>query len=334
MDNFYNREHIQRARSKIIGIVGIILILVCSSIYFFFLSAPQWQSDITPFVVAIGATQDQVNTTLQSEGFIKNISAFNMLVKLRGIKNIDSGSYKISKSMNVWQIASVLSGKAALEWVVIPEGLRKEEIADILAKNLGWTNAQKTEWITVDTDPDADHFEGVYFPETYLIPTNETPSATATRLRSKFEEEFAPYATQALQQDIKWTTVLKIASIIQREAAGKDDMPLVSGIIWNRLNANMRLQVDSTVQYVRGNTGKGWWAPITPADEKIDSPYNTYTHAGLPPTPIDNPGIEAISAALNPASTKCIYYIHDNSGNIHCSVTYAEQQANIAKYLQ
>ncbi|HEX4104514.1 MAG TPA: endolytic transglycosylase MltG, partial [Candidatus Paceibacterota bacterium] len=186
-----------------------------------------------------------------------------------------------------------------------------------------------------------DYFEGVYFPDTYLIPTSSTPAEVAARLVAQFNTSFAPYAAEALQQNIKWTTALTLASIIQREAAGPQDMALVSGILWNRLLATppMKLQVDSTVQYARGNadaaTGSdGWWAPIAPADESINSPYNTYLNAGLPPHPISDPGLDAIAAALNPASTSCLYYIHDASGTIHCSATYAGQQANIQEYLQ
>ena len=77
-----------------------------------------------------------------------------------------------------------------------------------------------------------------------------------------------------------------------------------------------------------------WWSPIKPADEKIDSPYNTYLNAGLPPHPIDNPGLEAIDATLNSTTTDCLYYLHDSSGQIHCAATYQEHEANIEKYLK
>lgn len=218
-------------------------------------------------------------------------------------------------------------------WVVIPPGLRKEEIAAILTDKLKWTSAQENDFLAA-TDASPDYFEGVYFPDSYLIPRNETPAGVEKRLVAHFEEEFAPDAKIAAAQNIKWTTVLKIASLIQREAAGTSDMPLISGIIWNRLDQNMKLQIDATVQYARGNTGAGWWAPITHADESIDSPYNTYLYAGLPPHPIANPGLDAINAVLNPATTTCLYYIHDSSRNIHCATTDAEQAANIKEYLQ
>ena len=221
--------------------------------------------------------------------------------------------------------------KEFIKVTVVP-GMRKEEIGAVLEKDMHWSTAEENEFMEASSSPD--YSEGVYFPDTYLIPAKELPAAVANRMISDFEEKFTPYEEAALDQDVKWTVVLTIASIIQREAAGPGDMPLVSGILWNRLNTNMRLDIDSTVQYARGDSAKGWWAPITPADLAIESPYNTYLHNGLPPHPIDSPDLDAIKAALNPASTTCLYYIHDTDGIIHCSDTFAGQKANTQKYLQ
>ena len=208
--------------------------------------------------------------------------------------------------MNAFELAQTLAQPPSEVWVVIPPGLRKEETGAILAKALGWTSAQLNEWTNVDTVTPSDYFEGVYFPDSYLIPTGESPADAAKRLQAQFEQEFAPYAAEAAKQNIIWTTALKVASIIQREAAGPSDMPLVSGIIWNRLLNGMKLQVDSTVQYARGDTPTGWWAPID-AERRADrlTVQHRYLYAGLPPHPIDSPGLDAINAALNPASTTC-----------------------------
>ena len=166
-----------------------------------------------------------------------------------------------------------------------------------------------------------------------MIPTNETPLAVANRLTAKFNEKFAKYLPQFKAKNMLWTKGLTLASIVQREASNDADMPLIAGILLNRLNQQIPLYVDATLQYVRGNKGKGWWASIALSDKKTDSPYNTYMHAGLPPHPISNPGIPAIEAVLNPATTDCIYYLHDKDHVTHCAVTYAEHQANIEKYL-
>jgi UPF0755 protein len=248
--------------------------------------------------------------------------------------SIEPGAYKISKSMTAWQIAGVLSKDSYMRWVVIPEGLRKEEIANLLSKNLKWSEEEKNKWINTYTAMDYDHMEGVYFPDTYLIPVDEAPLDVAKRLQTKFNEKFAPLAKEAVAQNIKWTTLLKVASIVQREANGKNDMPIVAGIIWNRLLKNMKLEMDATLQYIRGDIGNGFWAPITTAEKQIDSPYNTYKNIGLPPHPICNPGLSAIEAALTPAKTDCLYYLHDSLGEIHCSDTFEEHKANIEKYLK
>jgi UPF0755 protein len=220
-----------------------------------------------------------------------------------------------------------------MKWVVIPEGLRKEEIAELLAKTLDWPEADKNNWIKIYTAPDPDHTEGVYFPDTYLIPVSEAPTDVAKRLEARFEEKFNPLAKEAAKENIKWTTLLKLASIVQREAKGKEDMPMVAGILWNRLLKNMKLEVDATLQYARGDKGDGWWAPITVAEKQIDSPYNTYKNTGLPPHPISNPGLEALTAALRPASTTCLYYLHGKDGQIHCSDTFEGHKKNIEQFL-
>ncbi|MDE2001679.1 MAG: endolytic transglycosylase MltG [Patescibacteria group bacterium] len=316
-----------------IVVIGIIAASIAAWIAWTVLAgAPQADAVAGQFVVPLGTTQAAVADKLAAEGFVKHAQVFARLSALRG--SVQPGGYTIAKDMNAWQVAGALAQQPSAAWVIIPEGLRKEEIADLLARSLGWTDAKKSEWLTVDTVSPSDYREGVYFPDTYLIPLTESPADVAKRLQNHFEEVFAPYASEALRQNIRWPTLVKIASIVQREAAGSSDMPLIAGIIWNRLLGSMRLEIDSTLQYARGNTGNGWWAPLTAADKKIDSPYNTYLHAGLPPTPISNPGLDAIKAVLHPAKTDCLYYLHDASRQIHCSATYASHLQNISTYLR
>ena len=282
------------------------------------------------FIVSLKETNGDVSDDLLNQGYIKDASAFTVSAD----KSIAPGAYKISKEMTPSQILQTFYGKTYMNWVVIPPGLRKEEIASLLKPALGWSTKQVTEWITKDTTTKPEYIEGVYAPNTYLIPVGETPVDVTTRLIAKFNESFAVYLPQFTAKNIKWTTALTLASIVQREAANVSDMPLISGILWNRLNQNMPLDVDATLQYARGNTGDGWWTPITVADKKIDSPYNTYIHTGLPPHPISNPSIDAINAVLNPTQTDCLYYLHDKNRITHCSVTYEDHQKNIALYLR
>ncbi|MFA5841206.1 MAG: endolytic transglycosylase MltG [Candidatus Paceibacterota bacterium] len=287
------------------------------------------------FIVSLKDTNENIAYNLLTEEYINDKDAFVVLLSGKDGKSIiNPGGYKISKEMTPSQLVSVLNGKQYMKWIKIPEGLRKEEIAKLLADNLNWTKKQKDKWIKTDTTIKPEYIEGVYFPETYLIPIDETPALVASRLISKFNENFAEYLPEFTAKNIKWTSALTLASIVQREAANNADTPLIAGILWNRLNKKMQLGVDATLQYMRGDKGNGWWAPISVAEKKVASPYNTYINYGLPPHPISNPGISAIEAVLNPTITDCLYYLHDKNRITHCAATYAEHQANIDKYLK
>ena len=361
----------------IIGAIIVAFFVIVVVIYMSFFSAPQSKTELEQFTITIGNDDSkEIAGQLKEQGFIKNETAFQ--IALSGLKGINSvcvdcimsGAYKISKSMNVWQIAKVFKQGPYMKWVIIPEGLRKEQIAEILAQTLNWDEQEKSDWVTKYTAMKYDYLEGVYFPDTYLIPINETGLEIAQRFINKFNEKFTPYSDKFIKENIKWTTALKIASIIQREAGGKDDMPLIAGIIWNRLFNDMKLEIDATLQYVRDNelvfddlchsSGnkeqwpcdceqekdscyirngfykgiENWWTPIKVSDKQIDSEYNTYLYKGLPPHPIANPGINAIDAVLNPTETNCFYYLHDNDRNIHCAETYEEHLKNVEKYLK
>lgn len=329
-----NPPKLKNVRKIISAVAGIVITIMAVFIYVNLFGAPQKNAKPEQLVIALKANNTEIKEKLKAEGFIKNTWAFQFALSWKGISEIKPGGYKISKSMDVWGIIKILSQEPYMKWIVIPEGLRKEEIADILASALEWNDQIKKDWVTKYTAIKYDYTEGVYFPDTYLIPADESPLDVAERLQAKFQEKFSPYAKEAVKQNIKWNTLLKIASIIQREAAGKNDMPLIAGILWNRLLGGMKLDIDATIQYARGKTDNGWWAPVKPADKQIDSPYNTYLYKGLPPLPIDNPGLDAIEAVLYPVKTKCLYYLHDESKTIHCAETYKEHQQNIEKYLK
>lgn len=251
-----------------------------------------------------------------------------------GYWRIQPGGYVIDPSMSSWQIAGILTSPPELKWVVIPEGFRKEQVALRLQRDLGWDDAKREAFLAVKTATPYDLTEGFYFPDTYLIPTDEDVLAVTKRFINRFNDNFAPYVTSLRDANIKYDTAIKMASIIQREAGGQGDMPMIAGVLWNRLLINMPLEVDATLQYLRGDTGSGSWAPIDIAVKKIDSPFNTYMYKGLPPQPISNPGLDAIDAVLHSEDTKCLFYLHDNNRQIHCSETYEGHLENIETYLR
>jgi len=210
--------------------------------------------------------------------------------------------------------------------VRVPEGLRQEEVAKVVAENLDWDEEDKKNFINQE------NVEGHYFPKTYLIYKDDDPA----KVRATMLEEFKKQESKIKKRQLIMNedTVLKIASIIQREAAGKHDMNLISGIIWNRIFSKMKLQIDATLQYAKGNEEDGWWEEVTSKDRKIKSDYNTYLYPGLPPGPIASPGPAALAAAYNPAKTGCLFYMHDRNKKIHCAKTYEEHEKNIKLYLK
>ena len=221
------------------------------------------------------------------------------------------------------------------KYVGVVEGMRKEEVATLCEKKLSWTKDEAEAFSSGLSCSVKNNDEGYYLPGSYIVDKDSSPRDIKLEMKERFDEALRQKVEElgADPKRLDLDTVITIASIIQREAAGSRDMNLISGIIWNRLAVGMPLQVDATLQYAKGKDGK-WWPYVLSKDKYIDSPYNTYQNVGLPPTPISNPGVAAIGAALNPDKTDCLFYLHDKYGRIHCSKTYGEHKAYVNKYLK
>jgi UPF0755 protein len=291
--------------------------------------------EIEVFVVPQNKEDFDVSKKLIENKFIKNEKGFELIMdSFSEDKEIKSGGYRLSQNMNAWQVMKKITGKQDLFWVVVSFCPRKEQVGEKLAEALDWNQEKLNKWNLVYKGANLEYFEGVYYPDTYLIPSDESETQVAERFIDRFNEKFAPFADKFVAKNIKWTTGLKIASLIAREAGGTEDMKLISGIIWNRLNEGMRLQIDATMQYTLGKNASGsWWGSISLDEKQSASPYNSYLYKGLPPTPICSPNIDFIEAVLNPEETDCLYYLHDSNRQIHCAKTYEEHKANIRKYL-
>lgn len=218
-----------------------------------------------------------------------------------------------------------LLAAADSDYVHIRAGLRKEEIADLLGKNLDWSKEQKIAFAIA--------IEGKYYPGTYSIPSSGDEDILREVMLHRFKRQVVERYSTSTAKVIKLDVALKVASLIEREAGGKNDMRLISGVIWNRIFRDMPLGIDATLQYAKA-TSSPWWPKVLSADKDIDSRFNTYIYKGLPPTPIASPGLAAIDAALNPKKTDCLYYLHDSARRIHCATTYGGHLKNIKKYLQ
>jgi UPF0755 protein len=315
--------------------VFIIFIAFSFSAYIILFSPSQNSIDKSTFIVSKAESQTDMINRLRQEGFVKNIGFFNLALRLKNPSGkIVPGGYYLSKNQSPWQLVTKLTQQPPdMKWLTVPEGWRKEQIGEALAQQFNWTPEELSDWNDKYTALKYDYLEGVYFPDTYLIPIGEKNYDIAQRMINHFNEKFASYPDKFAQKNILWTTGLKIASLIQRETNNPADMPIISGIIWNRLEIGMKLDIDATLQYAKGKANGKWWGTVTGSDKFIESPYNTYLNKGLPPTPICNPGLEAIDAALNPAQTDCIFYLHDHQGVMHCAKTYTQHLENVDKYL-
>jgi len=319
--------------------IGFVLVPIVTFLALYFvwnIFGPVGESkEVKVFVVPQDTTNFDAVQALQDQKFIKSAKGFSFLLNtFGGWAGVTSGGYKLSQSMNAWEVMKKITGKPDLVWVAINHCLRKEQLGEILAEDLGWSQDELNTWNLIHKNDDPEYFEGVYYPDSYLIPLDETPDQVAQRFINQFNQKLSPILPQFAEKNIKWTTGVKIASLIAREAAGTNDMKLISGIIWNRLDTGMALQIDSTMQYTLGKNASGkWWGSIDIAQKKSDSPYNSYLTKGLPPTPICSPNIDVIEAAVNPEETDCLFYLHDIYKEIHCAKTYKEHLANIDKYL-
>ena len=239
------------------------------------------------------------------------------------IENWNEALVDISSFLNNFSGAFLAS--VSSRFVHVREGLRKEEVAELFARRFDWTADQKVAF--------AGAVEGKYYPGTYSVPSSQSEDILRELMLHRFDRQIIARYPTSTEQVVKLDVVIKIASLIEREAGGKRDMRIISGVIWNRIFKDMSLDIDATLQYAKG-TSTNWWPIVVPEDKKISSPFNTYKHKGLPPTPIASPGLAAIDAALNPLKTNCLFYLHDTHRRIHCSPTYKGHLGNIKRYLQ
>ncbi|MBC7805511.1 MAG: endolytic transglycosylase MltG [Akkermansiaceae bacterium] len=278
-----------------------------------------------------GATVESVARNLDESGLIRDARVFTMSAE--GV-SIRPGVYDIAPTESVAQIVSRLEkGDVVTVRVTFPEGFTVRQIAKRLAKNELCDEALFYELVTkrgktIDASfkPPA-NLEGYLFPATYRFPLGETEGGIAERMLSGFESVFAKrYADDIRRSGRTISELVIVASMIEREARTPGDRPLIAGVIYNRLKRGMRLQIDATVQYARGEHKER----LLYRDLEVESPYNTYRVAGLPPGPICCPGADALEAALNPADHDFLFYVAKTDGSHVFGKTLADHNRNIA----
>jgi UPF0755 protein len=304
------------ALGVLIAIIGFIVFGVWSTLYRAEADVPAGRH--VTVVVPKGASGDEIAMLLAKAGVVRNPTMFRLRAWTIGATDeIKPGSYELTTGSAYDPVIRMLAAGPQIVYVTftIPEGWGIDAIAARVQDKFGipasqfvelaTTGAKRFDYPFLADDPTAS-LEGYLFPKTYTLVKK---SATAT---SVIDVMLAQYGKETAQLDYAYARskgldphqVLTIASIIEREAVLDKDRPKVASVIYNRLAINMRLQLDSTVQYALN--GK---AHLTLNDLKNPSPYNTYAHNGLPPGPICDPGLVSIQAALHPTKTDYLYYI-------------------------
>ncbi len=291
---------------------------------------PQDQS-IVRVVIPKGRSVKAVSQQLKEKGLIKSPFMFQVYYRLNQDQyKIQAGSFELSPSLAVEDIFQKLSQGTDDVWITLTEGLRREEIAESL-ESYSLQEYDQQEFLSQTVG-----LEGQLFPDTYLVPKESTTQSIVSLLQNTFEEKIEPLQAEIDQSPRSFKDLLIMASLLEREAQGKEQMRLVSGVLWKRLELGMPLQVDATLQYAKGYDEQlqTWWPSPTAGDKEIDSRFNTYRNPGLPPHPICNPGYDAIEAALTPIDSGNLYYLHDNQGEIHFAQTLQEHNQNVNRYLR
>ena len=207
--------------------------------------------------------------------------------------------------------------------VTIPEGYNARQIGETFEK---FGIFSKEDFLKI-----AQKEEGYLFPDTYRFYKDAKPEDVAKKMRENFNKKITPEIFAEIKKNKKTLSeVIIIASILEKEVNTTEDRKIVAGILWKRLDLDMGLGVDASLTYVLGKTS----SELTADDLKFDSPYNTYRYRGLPPTPISNPGLDAILAALRPKLSPYFYYLTGKGGEAHYAKTLEEHALNKFKYLR
>ena len=280
---------------------------------------------------------------LKDAGIIKYKGLFELYCSVSHAKTkIDPGTYELSTNYDYRALVKKMqvgSGAMVTTKVTIPEGYTMEQIFQKLedenvcsyddlmdaAANYSYNYS----FIDQSMQGDAKRLEGFLFPDTYEFYQGMQASSAINKFLENFHDRLtAEMLEKADERGMTMQEVVTVASMIEKEAANDDERAMIAAVIYNRIEAGMPLQIDSTIMYVLPEHKD----VLTVEDTKIDSPYNTYQNKGLPPTPIANPGLASIKAALSPASTQALYYALDAESGTHKFFTnYGEFQAFVAK---
>ncbi|MFA6521058.1 MAG: endolytic transglycosylase MltG [Candidatus Gracilibacteria bacterium] len=326
---------------KILKITGAVLALLIVGFGYFYwqlftLVRDEAQSAEPVFVeIAPGENFTQILTDLKEKNLIRNETVFKIYSRMTGLdKDIKAGRFKIDPELApagvAFALANPANGKIS---VTIPEGFTIFEI-DKKLTSLGliksgdfkkWASTYDASKFSFIKD---NKLEGYLFPDTYFVfSANFNPSDLGEAMLENFQRKVAPELAQQQGQNRTMADIINMASILEKEVKISEDYPIVSGILWKRLDQKWPLQADSTLLYGKDDR------TLSYEDLQNDSPYSTYTRQGLPITPICNPGIKAIRASLNQEDSEYWFYLTRSDGKAVYSKTNEEHEKNKQRFL-
>jgi UPF0755 protein len=301
--------------------------------------------------IPIGSTANQIGTILEEEGLVRSGTMFRYYVRYKNESGFQAGDYALSTAMTMDDIIAELKEGRVLQEpelvFTVPEGRWLEDVAEIIARE---TDHSEEEVMEVLTDQEyieelIDQYSMLtedilkedirYALEGYLFPARydfmeESPSiqSIVEAMLSGTQSVLEEFSTELEQSEYSAHEILTLASIIEREAQKSEDRYLISGVLYNRLDRDMRLQVDPTVSYALGEH----LYMTSYAALEVDSPYNTYRYVGIPIGPIANPGKDSIRAALNPEETDYLFFYARFNGEVIYNETYEEHNRTHQRY--
>jgi UPF0755 protein len=307
-------------------------------------------ADSTPidFTIEPGETLNAIANRLLELGLISDTELFRRYLQYNRLdQGIEAGDFTLNQTMTIPQIAQALQqGRREELTVQVAEGKRLEEVAQIVSQQVPQIDAG--EFLALARDaaawenefpfladiPDGRTLEGLLFPDTYRLPLETNARDLITRMLRNFDQKLTPQMradAQATGHSL-WD-VVRLASIVEREAVVAEERPLIASVYLNRLANSMSLDADPTIQYALGDTREpgNWWPNLTIEDYRgVVADYNTYLNPGLPPGPIASPGIESIQAVIYPQQSDFLFFRASCSldGTHQFARTLAEQEAN------
>ncbi|MBP6857641.1 MAG: endolytic transglycosylase MltG [Candidatus Pacebacteria bacterium] len=306
-------------------IVGVLYVMV-GTVNWLLLPPKTFEAPYS-FTIDSGQSLFSISKELSDEGVIRSRRIFEMIMLTLGNdKTISLGQYYFEKPVGVIAVAMRISGRdfgIDRQKVTFPEGFTNKQMSERLKNQLQNFDSELFLELTKDK-------EGYLFPDTYHFIPWSNPETVINTLTKTFDQKISSLDTEISSSKRTLEENIIMASIIEKEAKGEEDRYFISGILWKRIDRGIPLQVDAPFLYILGKESKD----LTRTDLAINSPFNTYKYKGLTPSPIGNPGLDSIKAALSPKESPYLYYLHDKNGKIYYAKTYEEHKQNISKYLK